>query len=123
MPRRVIKTKKKRPPGGEQADSKSSCAASPSGSHLEIVSSPKPSIILQAISDGFSMIAATGTNLQSAMDATAQNAADCAMQSNTVVWRADCKVKQRRCTLWIDPMRQVKEEDDEIDRALTLAAP
>ena len=45
------------------------------------------------------------------------------MQSNTVVWRVDGKVKQRRCTLWIDPMRQVQEEDDEIDRAFTLAAP
>ncbi len=29
----------------------------------------------------------------------------------------------RRCTLWIDPMRQVQEEDDEIDRVFTLAAP
>ena len=72
MPR-LIKTKKKRPPGGEQADSKSSCAASPSSSHLAIVSSLKPSIILHAISDGFSMITATGTNLQSVMDAIARN--------------------------------------------------
>ena len=99
MPRLVIKTKKKRPPGGEQADSKSSCAASPSGSHLEIVSSPKPSIILQAISDGFSMIAATGTNLQSVMDAIAQNAAELCDAVDAVVWRVDGKASTSLHTL------------------------
>ena len=37
--------------------------------------------------------AASGTNLQSVMDAIGQNAADCVMKSNTVVWRVDGKVK------------------------------
>jgi hypothetical protein len=121
MPRLVIKTKKKRPPGGEQADSKSSCAASPSSSHRAIVSSLKPSIILQAISDGFSMIAATGTNFQSVMDAIAKNVAELCDQSPP--WCGGSTARQaRHCTLGIDPM-QVQEQDDEIDRAFTLAAP
>jgi len=84
------------------------------------VSSLKPSIILQAISDGFSMIAATGTNLQSVMDAIAQNAAELCDAVDAVVWRVDAR-QARRCKLWIDTMRQVQEEDDEIDRAFTLA--
>jgi len=82
------------------------------------VSSLKPSIILQAISDGFSMIAATGTN--SVMDAIAQNAAELCDAVDAVVWRVDAR-QARRCKLWIDTMRQVQEEDDEIDRAFTLA--
>ena len=66
------------------------------------------------------MIAATGTNLQSVMDAIAQNAAELcdAVEHRGVAGRR--QGQQRRCTLWIDPMRQVQEEDDEIDRVFTL---
>lgn len=108
MPRLVINIKKKRPPTGELSRLKEQLR------RLTEQLTSRDRELAEA--------AATGTNLQSVMDAIAQNAAELrdAVEHRGVARRRQC---QRRCKLWIDPMRQVQEEDDEIDRALTLAAP
>ena len=106
MPRLVIKTKKKRPPTGELSRLKEQLR------RLTEQLTSRDRELAEA--------AATGTNLQSVMDAIAQNAAELcdAVERRGVAGRRQGQA--RRCTLWIDPMRQVQEEDDEIDRAFTV---
>ena len=109
MPRPVIKTEKKRPPTGELSRLKEQLR------RLTEQLTFRDRELAEA--------AATGANLQSVMDAIAQNAAELcdAVEYRGVAGRRQGQA--RRCTLWIDPMRQVQEEDDEIDGVLTLAAP
>jgi hypothetical protein len=108
MPRLVIKTKKRRSPTGELSRLKEQLR------RLTEQLTSRDRELAEA--------AATGTNLQSVMDAIAQNAAELCDAVDAVVWRVDAR-QARRCKLWIDTMRQVQEEDDEIDRAFTLATP
>ena len=105
MPRLVINIKKKRPPTGELSRLKEQLR------RLTEQLTSRDRELAEA--------AATGPNLQSVMDAIAQNAAELrdAVEHRGVARRRQC---QRRCKLWIDPMRQVQEEDDEIDRAFTV---
>ena len=107
MPRLVIKTKKKRPPTGELSRLKEQL------SRLTEQLTSRDRELAEA---------ATGTNLQSVMDAIAQNAAELCDAVDAVVRRVDGKASTSLYTLDRSDA-QVQEEDDEIDRGFTLAAP
>ncbi len=79
MPRLVIKTKKKRPPTGELSRLKEQLRRL-----TEQLASRD-----RELAEAFD----TGTNLQSVMDAIAQNAEELCDAVDAVVWRVDGKVK------------------------------
>ena len=84
MPRLVIKTKKKRPPTGE----------------LSRLKEQLRRLTEQLTSRDRELAeAATGTNLQSVMDAIAQNAAELCDAVDAVVWRVDGKASTSLYTL------------------------
>lgn len=85
MPRLVIKTKKKRPPTGELSRLKEQLR------RLTEQLTSRDRELAEA--------AATGTNLQSVMDAIAQNAAELRDAVDAVVWRVDGKASTSLYTL------------------------
>jgi hypothetical protein len=85
MPRLVIKTKKKRAPTGELSRFKEQLR------RLTEQLTSRDRELTEA--------AATGTNLQSVMDAIAQNAAELCDAVDAVVWRVDGKASTSLHTL------------------------
>jgi hypothetical protein len=107
MPRLVIKTKKKRPPTGE----------------LSRLKEQLRRLTEQLASRDRELAeAATGTNLQSVMDAIVQNAAELcdAVEHRGVARRRQC---QRRCALWNDRCGKFKRRTMKSIAPSPLAAP
>ena len=120
MPRLVIKTRKKRRPTGELSRLKEQLrrlTEQLTSRDRELVEAFDHS---QAISDRLRMIVATGTNLQAMMDAIDQNAAELCDAADTVVWRGQRQGQVTSFRILDRSMRQVQEEDHEIDRAFTV---
>ena len=123
MPRLVIKTKKKRPPSGELSRLKEQLhrlTEQLTSRDRELAEAFDHS---HAVSDGLRMIAATRTNLQAVMDAICPERPEivrCVRRRGTAGRRQGQVMSFRTLAR---SMRQVQEENDEVDRASTVGRP